>query len=70
MLYVQCLLFRITIAINPKFAMQRAKTLPKSSPGRAVKPAARQPVERDQIVGCGTSLISHTSAYRTRRERG
>ena len=29
----------------------QGKKLPKNSPGRAVKPAARQPVERGQIVG-------------------
>jgi hypothetical protein len=44
---------------------QRGRTVPKSSPGRAVKPAARQPAERGQIVSCGCRSVESIST-RTR----
>jgi hypothetical protein len=51
--------------------MSGENTLPKSSPGRAVKPAARQLVERDQTVGCvRCQSISQHERLHAERERG
>jgi hypothetical protein len=47
-------------SMNPK-----GENSPKSSPGHAVKPAARQPVERGQIVSCGPDGIPSFSYTKT-----
>ena len=61
MLYVQyagapCEVFTVkdNNQSHRKSTHKKGGILPKSSPVRAVKPAARQPVERGQTVSCGT----------------
>ena len=47
-----CLLSKNRL-ISRRSTNGKGEILPKSSPGHAVKPAARQPVERGQTVSCG-----------------
>ena len=49
----QCDVFTVVFLISRRSTNGEGENLPKSSPGHAVKPGARQPVERGQTVSCG-----------------
>ena len=74
MLYVQyagapCEVFTERRLVVDPPAPEKEK-IPESSPGRAVKPAARQSVERGQIVSCGPGESIYQSHEHTHTRKG